>query len=108
MWIMLINPCNSFGTTNCFIKHSKCSFEALEVECLGHYCHSTWGESWSQENLGDAILAKLKTINILRSFLGLIDYYKNFVKNYGWIDSSLTTLPKKNAFIWINDAKCTF
>ena len=62
-------------------------------------------------------LAHLKILKCLRGFLGIIEYYINFVKNYGNIFFPLTSLLKKNVFSWIEavyqafqdlkDAMCT-
>jgi hypothetical protein len=49
-----------------------------------------------------------KTLKKLRGFLGLIGYYHNFFNNYGQIVAPLTTLLKKEAFSWTEEATKAF
>ena len=49
-----------------------------------------------------------KTIKRLREFLRLIGYYHKFGKNYGRIETPLTTLLKKDAFSWTPEATKAF
>lgn len=42
-----------------------------------------------------------KDVLALRRFLGLIDYYQRFIKNYGLIAKPLTSLLKKDNVEWI-------
>jgi hypothetical protein len=83
-----------------FLKQSKCDFGASEVEYLGHLV----GKDGVRVDL-KMIEAMQdwphpKTLKILRGFLGLTGYYHKFVKNYGKIETPLTTLLKKNSFTW--------
>jgi hypothetical protein len=41
-----------------------------------------------------------KNLKRLHGFLGLVGHCKKFVKNYGKIITTLTSLLKKNAFVW--------
>jgi hypothetical protein len=49
-----------------------------------------------------------KTLKKLRGLLGLTGYYHKFVKNYGQIETPLTTLLNKEAFSWIEEATKDF
>jgi hypothetical protein len=83
-----------------FLKHSKCSFGASEVEYLGHLVGKD-GVRVDSKNI-EAMQDWLhpKNLKILCGFLGLTGYYHKFVKNYGKIAAPLNALLKKNSFTW--------
>jgi hypothetical protein len=83
-----------------FLKQSKCSFGASEVEDLGHLVgkDSVRVDPKKIEVVQD--WSHPKTLKSLRRFLGLTGYYRKFVKNYGNIVAPLIALLKKNSFTW--------
>lgn len=48
------------------------------------------------------------TKDIQRSTLGMTDYYKEFVKNFGMIAQPLTNMLKKDSFNWTKESEKTF
>jgi len=82
-----------------YVKRSKCSFAEEKVEYLGHII-SGHGVSTDLPKIA-AMKSWLrpKTLKELRGFLGLIGYYRQFIKGYGMISKALTNLLKKNSFI---------
>ena len=88
-----------------FVKYSKCDFGATHIEYLGHGI-SHQGVAMDASKVSCILQWPYpRSMKDLRGFLGLIGYYRRFIKNYGLIAQPLTFLLKKNAFEWIKAAK---
>jgi len=97
----------------------KCHFCVYEVEALGHRI-SNKGLLPIEKKV-DAIQKLEFPTNIteLRSFLGMVGYYRNFIDKYSSISATLCRLIKKNIpYVWtmehtnsfnnLKDALCTY
>lgn len=78
------------------------------MEYLGHViiANEVWADSTKIEGMLNWKL--LDSVKSLRGFLGLIGYYRKFIRHYGSIAAPLTALLKKNPFVWIEDDKAAF
>jgi hypothetical protein len=83
-----------------FLKQSKCSFGAFEVENLGHIV-GKYGVHVDLKKIEDMKdWPHPTTLKIFRGFLGLTCYYSKFVQNCGKIAAPRIPLSKKNALSW--------
>jgi hypothetical protein len=91
-----------------FLKQSKCTFGASEVEYLGHIVSKdcVYVDPNKIKSMQD--WPHPKTLKILRGFLGLTYYYRKFVQNYGKIVAPLTSILKKNDFTWTSTVDHAF
>jgi hypothetical protein len=89
-------------------KMNKCEFAVPRVEYLGHIIIST-GVATNPTKIKDIQSWPLpKIIKQLREFLGLIGYYRRFIKNYGIICKPLHGLLKKDSFHWAEEHTVAF
>lgn len=91
-----------------FAKYSKCSFDDRKVEYLGHFIEEE-GVTTDPKKI-EAVKNWPTPVNLkqLRGFLGLTGYYRRFVRNYGLISKPLTTLLKKDSFLWGETSQASF
>lgn len=83
-----------------YAKGSKCAFGAARVEYLDHFI-SGEGMATNLEKLRTVQEWPLRqSIKQLRGSLGLIGYYRRFIRHYGSLGQPLTALLKKGAFQW--------
>ena len=91
-----------------YAKKSKCSFSKAQLEYLGHLISEQGVET------GPAKIECMKkwpipnSLKSLQGFLGLISYYRRFIKDYGNISQPLTNLLKKDNFVWSKEAENAF
>ncbi|KAL0297772.1 UNVERIFIED_CONTAM: putative mitochondrial protein [Sesamum radiatum] len=78
-----------------YAKVSKCSFAQATISFLGHIVEG--GRIWMDPKKVQAIeeWRPPSDVHDLRSFLGLVNYYRRFVKGYSKIARPMTDLLKK-------------
>ncbi|GBG71138.1 hypothetical protein CBR_g8440 [Chara braunii] len=88
------------------INAKKCEWAKTQVLYLGHVLD---GDGIKPEDSKIAVIRDWptpRTLTKLRSFLGLANYYRKFVRNFSTIAAPLRRLLKKEA-IWQWDKDCT-
>lgn len=109
--VLLHELFSRLARNNLTAKPSKCMVACSTVPFLGRVV----GENCIQPldtNVGKILNANVpKTKKQLRSFLGMCNYYRNFVENYSSLAMPLTNLTRKgspNQVIFDNDALNSF
>jgi hypothetical protein len=90
-------------------KFSKCEFWLTEVAFLGHVI-SAGGVSIDPGKVKDVLnWMPPTTISEIQSFLGLVGYYRRFIKDFSKIAKPMTKLLEKNkAFEWTKECQASF
>ena len=92
-----------------YAKFSKCEFWMKQVSFLGHVVSS---EGLSVDPAKIEVVTnwpRPSTISEVRSFLGLVGYYRRFVEGFSHIASPLTQLSRKGTpFVWSPACESSF
>jgi len=94
---------------NLKLNPSKCCFATKSIVFLGHVV-SRAGTKPDPGKI-DVVLRfpELNTITNVRSFLGLIGYYRKYIRKYSRLASPLFELTKKDVpFVWNQDCQWAF
>ena len=86
-----------------YAKFSKCEFWLTEVRFLGHVV-STSGVSMDPKKV-EAVMSweRPKLVFEIRSFLGLVRYYRRFIEDFSRLATSMTRLTRKEVKFEWND-----
>ena len=91
------------------IKLSKCKFARRKIEYLSHIITNGTLSPNPEKIAAVSQYKRPTTVKQLQSFLGLISYYRKFIKNCSTIASPLIKLTEKTTdFIWTNDCEISF
>ncbi|KAF5443243.1 hypothetical protein F2P56_035816, partial [Juglans regia] len=91
-----------------FAKLSKCQFGVAEVDCLGHIVSGVGVKADPKKVTTMVDWPTPVNTKALRGFLGLMGYYRKFIRGYGLIAAPLTALLRKNSFKWDDKANEAF
>ncbi|GAB2266100.1 hypothetical protein Dimus_037866 [Dionaea muscipula] len=95
-------------TNRLYAKLSKRSFGQEQVKYLGHIIDGSGVRTDPQKIEAMKNWPRPKNVKAMRGFLGLTEYYRKFIKDYGIIAKPLTSLLKKDAFKWNPKAEAAF
>ena len=79
-----------------FVKREKCAFAQAEISFLGHIIGGGRIKMDPKKIQAIGSWQAPRNVSELRSFLGLANYYRRFIKGYSEVASPLTDLLKKD------------
>jgi hypothetical protein len=90
------------------LKRSKCSFGEHQIHYLGHVIENGVVSMDIDKTKAVQDWPMPRPIKALCGFLGLTRYYRRFIHNYGVIAAPLTSLLKRDTFLWGDAATTAF
>jgi hypothetical protein len=91
------------------LQPEKCEFLRTEVTFLGHKISERGVEPDTLKVEATETFPKPNTVKQLKSYLGLIGYYRRFIPQFSKIAAPLRKLLKKDAkFAWGEDQEIAF
>jgi len=100
---------NVFKENELKINIEKCTFMKEEVEVLGHKVSSKGLSPLDSKVEAIKNWKAPENVHELRSFLGAIGYYRDFIEHFAQITAPLCKLLKKNAkFVWTSEQESSF
>ena len=94
---------------NLTLKPSKCMLMTREITYLGHSVSESGVRPGAHKVKAIEAWPAPKTLDEVRSFLGLCGYYRRFVDNYADVTKPLTGMLKKGAeYVWGKEQQRSF
>ena len=94
---------------NLKIKPSKCKFARSKIEYLSHVIENGTIKPNPAKTAAVNNARRPKTVKQVQAFLGLVGYYRKFIKNCSGIASPLIKLTEKNTdFNWSEECESAF
>ena len=91
------------------MKNSKCSFFSKEIQYLGHILSATGIQPLAAKTHAIQHMQPSTTPKQVRAFLGLVRYYRKFIKGFAKIAKPLTLLTRLQVkFEWTPEHHTTF
>ena len=96
-------------SANLFMKKSKCSFFSKEIQYLGHILSATGILPLPAKTHAIQHMQPPTTPKQFRAFLGLVGYYRKFIKGFAKIAKPLTLLTRQQVkFDWTLEHHAAF
>ena len=77
------------------MKKSKCNFFSKEIQYLGHILSATGIRPFPSKTCTIQSMQPPTTPKQVRAFLGLVSYYRKFIKGFAKIAKPLTLLTRQ-------------